>query len=490
MKNFFDDTQEEIKKTPMKLSQSAKLKDKIDTGYSTFRISSEFLDCSLSLVLDPYNMCSGNCFYCFAYVFKQSNSAFSADRLKSISLNKLERMLSNDYDYNGKNLFHKYFLKNKKVIQIGSLSDMFDDFEKKYQVGHRTLELLIKYQNPCRISTKFIPLENTMSLLESNKNKNLFAFMYSIITTDEKVSKEIEEDVPSPKERLKQLKILSDMGYYTVLRLRPFIMGISDKTLDDLLEKAKDAGIKAVSVEFYCLDSRAKKEVKERNNAHFSKFLGIDFFKYYKKLSEGSNRKSYQRLNRDVKEIYIRKIYKFCLDNKIHFACSDPDYKELNMSGSCCGLPDHVDTEEANISTFSKCQMTNLVRLARKEFWEKNTVKGVLKNKIEDVELTLRDLASLDKDVKNTFLFSNENQEFLSIYKRDIPSGMRYLYHPFRIIQKYWNDINTSVGFANYFDNKIIPIRKDKKNNLVYKYQVMPYEILWQDTFGFDLKEN
>ena len=50
----------------------------------------------------------------------------------------------------------------------------------------------------------------------------------SIITSDETKAKIVEKGVPSPQERFDAIKRLSDIGIHVTLRLRPYIIGVSD----------------------------------------------------------------------------------------------------------------------------------------------------------------------------------------------------------------------------------------------------------------------
>ena len=93
-------------------------------------------------------------------------------------------------------------------------------------------------------------------LFEDYARKNTMAFQFSIVTADDKLAKKVEPGVPTPTERFRYMRALSDMGYWTILRLRPFIIGVTDHTLPQLLEQAYESGARAISTEFYAMDHR------------------------------------------------------------------------------------------------------------------------------------------------------------------------------------------------------------------------------------------
>ena len=64
--------------------------------YSSPRLSSEYLDCSMPLTFDTYSFCSFGCRYCFAAFFKANNPMLKGEglKLKGVDVKKIEKMLS------------------------------------------------------------------------------------------------------------------------------------------------------------------------------------------------------------------------------------------------------------------------------------------------------------------------------------------------------------------------------------------------------------
>lgn len=304
--------------------------------YSSPRWSNEIADCSMPMTFDTYNNCAFSCLYCFSQfqraIGKVKESYLHKD-VKHVNVDAVKRMFSEPDKYGGQ--FATY-IKERKVMQWGGLSDQFDNFEKKYG---KTLELLKFFKEidyPLCFSTKatwFTDDDRYMSLIEGQKNWN---FKFSIITLDEHKAKIIERGVDSPLKRLEAIRriVEADAGGAT-LRLRPFIIGISTPTYLDLIREASQRGASAVSTEFFCMELRSK--VLKDNAPIFNRECGFDLFDFYKKYSVSAG---YLRLNRKVKRLFIENMKNLCDELGMRFYVSDAHFKELCCNGSCCGLPE------------------------------------------------------------------------------------------------------------------------------------------------------
>ena len=121
---------------------------------NTPRITYEFPDCSMPMAFDTYNNCSFGCMYCFAQnqrgIGSKKNEYLHKD-VKNVSVERIKRMFIDPDRYGGD--FAPY-IKERKVMQWGSMSDQFDNFERKYGT---TLELLRFFKDidyPLCFSTK------------------------------------------------------------------------------------------------------------------------------------------------------------------------------------------------------------------------------------------------------------------------------------------------------------------------------------------------
>jgi len=442
--------------------------------YSSPRLSSEYLDCSMPLTFDSYNFCSYSCKYCFAAFFKGNNPMLKGEglQLKSVDVKKMERMITGKMP---NDLYWKFFFSKRYIMQWGSMADPFCNFEKTNKVGEQLIKLFGDNKYPIRFSFKGQEIQTYLPLFEKYKEAKNFVFQSSIIGVDPVLASKIEVGAPSPDFRFKMLGKLGEMGYWTILRLRPFVIGFSDIGLDELLENCKKYKIRGISMEFFALDFKCSKEVRKQVT-RLGDLLGYDIERYYKDLSS-HRRGSYMRLNRDVKERWVRKIYKFCYDNNVVFGCSDPDYKELNMSGSCCALPESFP-ENPEICNYTRCQQTDKLRLLRRNYWRGK--RG------DDIQLKFGNVVNGDPKFQdflhNNRLFGND-----IVYKTSYLTSEVVNTTPASCMRKFWNNLRSPNAPMNYFEGKVMPVGRDEDGNLVYEYKVHPYEEYWTKDLGIDL---
>jgi len=455
-----------------------KLPDKLDPYYSP-RISSEISDCSSPLTFDIYNKCSMKCQYCFAAAQKDIHPSIGKSDLQAVHPDTFFNALDGTSKKKEEKIFYKYFYKDKFLLHLGGLADSFCHFEKKYGYSYPIIKGILERKYPLMFSSKgpMITDEKFTSLFEEHADSNTTAFQFSIVTSDDALAKKVEPGVPSPTERFANMKVLSDMGYWCILRLRPFIIGITDETLPELLQKAYESGAKAVSTEFYAMDNRCVGNMRKATE-RMGKLMGIDdIFKYFYHLSP-SERGGYCRLNRLVKETYVKYMYKFCCDHDMVFACSDPDYKELSMTQNCCGLPPHGLHSTSSMNNWSTKQMTSAIMEARLHY---HKTGECLKFHFDEV-YGPKDWMLDDIDLSHQYIGCMNH-----------PYAMRKQFTLRLLLQMEWNNLKSYAGPRNYFHGKVMPIGLSDNDNLIYQYHPSDYETRWVDEgipLNYDWRDN
>jgi DNA repair photolyase len=438
--------------------------------YSSPRVSSEIPDCSMPMTFDSYNYCSLGCLYCFAYFFKSNNPAIHGIELKAVNAQKmLAEMQGKGTTKNGR-LWYKHFYSKRFLLHWGGLADPFCAFEKANGVGYELLKGLGEMAYPTLLSFKGSTIfdKKYVKLLQKYAHQKNFAFQCSIITNDDDLASKVEIGVPSTTRRLESLKMLSDMGYYTILRLRPFIIGISDKGLDQLLERALAAGVKGVSMEFFAMDGRANEGMKTRYD-WLAKIIGVDdLWKWFKSTSP-SERGGYMRSNRLVKEPYVRRVYEFCVKHGLTCGISDPDFKELNTSGSCCGMPDSYP-DNPELTNWTSSQLTKRVADARRVYHQTGE-RPILKfNEVYGDEGYLDDPGLANDHV--------------CVIGKDCATRVNLTQRI--ILAQQWNNLKSPANPRNYFHGKVMPCGLDEEDNLMFQYTPSEYEERWKQE-GVDL---
>jgi len=302
--------------------------------YESPRWSQEIADCSMPLTFDQYSRCSYGCIYCFSQYQRAigpGRRSYLAHEYRPVSVEKVKRLFLNP----DASQFGRY-IKARMPMQWGGLSDPFDEtVEPQQQVGLELLRFFAQIDYPLCFSTKAIWWTTDSRYAELFAGRSNWNVKVSIITLDETKAAQVEQGVPSPKARLKTIEQIAAMkAGGATLRLRPFIIGVSNPSHVELIKRAAEAGATAVSMEFFCF---------ERRNRHIRQFLpvfnrvcGFDVEKFYAKHSYMAG---YERLNRNIKRPFVDEMEQATKEMGMRFYVSDAHFKERCDNGSCCGLP-------------------------------------------------------------------------------------------------------------------------------------------------------
>jgi len=243
--------------------------------------------------------------------------------------------------------------------------------------------------------------------------------------------------VPTPNQRLKLIEGLAkaNIGGVT-LRLRPFLIGISDPRHTELIKLAADSGATALSTEFFCLEQRSN-ELKKNKLPVISRLAGINYEKFYRSGSVGSG---YLRLNRNIKRPFVNEMEQTCQESGIRFYVSDAHFKERCNNGSCCGL-----TEDWNYSRGQFCEALVLCRANGKVTWPE----------------VAEDMGHL-----KTFLYRQaQGYNNVSCENR----ATFYTHTMFDYLHYLWNNPKAGQSPYKMFEGVMKPTSKDENGDLIYE---------------------
>jgi DNA repair photolyase len=446
---------------------------KATKGYKAAHIPAMILECAMPLAFDQYNLCSMGCTYCFAHVSKLSNPTWKGKDigLQGVDYKKQIKCMQGRGSGAYEEAMYEHFYSKKFPLHWGTLTDPFCAFEKQNRFGLRMIEALGEMNYPCVFNFKgrtvFHP--DYVKVFERYAKQKNFAFQCTITCPDDKVSRQLEIGVPPTSERLRALEMLSDMGYWTIMRLRPYIIGITDRGIDDLLIRAQQAGIKGITMGYLCVDVRASGGAKLRYK-HIGQMMGVkNLIKHYKELSH-PERGAYLRANRLLKEEHSKRLYKFCDRFGIVFSNSDPDYKELGFSGNCCALPAKYKPNPG-LSNWTRDQTTSRLIKARRTYNMTGRCLEFRFNEIFTADATYLDEVQFGND--HVAVIGRTTGERAVITQRDI-------------LREQWNNLNSGGNPRNFYAGKILPVSTDDAGDLVYKYAPSDYERRWSEE-GIDL---
>jgi len=412
-------------------------------GYGGPRWSGEILDCSMPVTMDTYSVCSFGCLYCFSFFqrINISGANYLNKKLRALNVEKFKRVFTEPESSAFRGL-----IRERKAIQWGSLSDQFDNFERKHGISLELLRFFREINYPISMSTKGVWWLKDDRYRDAIRGAKNFHFKLSIITTDEKKAKRMEVGVPTVAERLwaiEELKKL-DVGGVT-LRFRPFIIGMSNPDHQGLIRAAGQRGADSMSTEFFCLESRAGARLKDRYK-RMGEILGYDVFKFYLRHSK---RSGYKRLNRKLKKPYIMEMKEEAERQGMRFYVSDNEWKELSHHGSCCGIP-----EDWN---YQKGQFTEAAVICRKE--GRVCFEDIGKHMGWAKEMKLMSLYG-----STTFLGTNAGAQ----KKNKAQMGDWSMYDYYRYM---WNHPNLGNSPYKYFGGALYPEELDDEGDVVYTYK-------------------
>lgn len=405
--------------------------------YQSPRWSAEIADCSMPMTFDTYSNCAFGCMYCFSQYQRGIGGAkehYLAKEVNPVNVERIKKMFLEPDKYAGQ--FAEY-IKQRRVMQWGGLSDQFDGFERKYGKSLELMRFFKEIDYPLCFSTKatwWTEDDRYMSLVEGQKNWN---FKFSIITLDEEKARIIEKGVPSPMQRLEAIRRIAeaDAGGAT-LRLRPFIVGISSPTYLDLIREAAARGATALSTEFFCVEQRS--QTLKEYMPKLSELAGFDMMAFYKKYSYAQG---YLRLNRKVKRPFIENMKNLCDELGVRFYVSDAHFKELCHNGSCCGLP-----PSWNYSHGQFCEALQLCKKNGQVTWD-------------EIKPDIESLHKYDWGRASGFN-ANSSEKRAQFYGMSMAEYMRWL----------WNNPQAGQSPYKMFEGVMHPSGKDANGNIVYIY--------------------
>lgn len=404
--------------------------------YGSPRWTGEIADCSMPMTMDTYSNCSYNCQYCFSQFQRALGGCkenYLRKKVKWVNPDKIKKMFLNP----DSSQFGEY-IKQRKVMQWGGLSDQFDENERMYGITLDLLRFFRKIEYPISFSTKstwWTKDERYAELFRNNPNWNV---KVSIITLDEQKARIIEAGVDSPQERLNAIeRIASWNAGGATLRLRPFIIGITTPTYLDLIREAHKRGATAVSTEFFCVEQRSN--LLKTKMPKFNALCGFDLMQFYKKYS---NQQGYLRLNRNVKRPFVTNMKNLCDELGMRFYVSDSHFKEMSCNGSCCGLPPSWN--------YSRGQFTEALLLAKKN--------GVVT--YPEIRAEIDRLFSKFEWGRAEGFNCGSSEKRSKFYGMSMADYMHYL----------WNNPQNGQSPYKLFEGVLVPEGKDENGDLIYVY--------------------
>ncbi|MGV0578100.1 radical SAM protein [Mycolicibacterium elephantis] len=304
-------------------------------------LTSQFYFCGLPLRLDAYNKCLFSCNYCFAAA---RGGKRSLKGLKVADSDLIDKALSRATNVGKPTTVIGQLLRHRQPIHFGGMSDPFPAIEAELGISLRLLRQLATDRYPTVISTKGILLgqDAYLELLLQGD----FVVQFSFSTRDDQLAAELDHGAPTPTERIRALRELSNAGVTTAARLQPLIPG-RELEASSFIEELADAGAQHVGIEYLKLPTERSSVSRRVTGA-----LGVDLEQLYGPAGPiRSGREWILHPTRRLGPVLE-------LRDKAHaaglsFGAADCDFLPLSDGSCCCSSADTLLKSETQVFDFN-----------------------------------------------------------------------------------------------------------------------------------------
>ena len=311
----------------------------LDKNYQGITLKTKYESCFMPILLDDYTFCSYNCLYCDANARKSINLRAKKQGnivkhdsmpLRTIDPDLIKKVFTailNGGEIPKTYKFLEKYVKNKKMIQFGTVSDPFCNNEKKYGVTYELLEFFDEIDYPLTFCSKGSMYTKPKYLNIIKNHSHNWHFRIAISTSNDLIARKVERGVPSPTERFNNIKKLSKNGIKVTHIIRPLIPGYSD--VKGLVTKAKMSGAYACKIRDLLVKPVLPEFYKKRM-LKLSEITGVDLYELYTKKSQEERDK--------ILQPYYDEFIETCRKLKLYYACNK-SRQIYTPSYCCCAIP-------------------------------------------------------------------------------------------------------------------------------------------------------
>ncbi|QBM75329.1 PA0069 family radical SAM protein [Sphingomonas sp. AAP5] len=190
--------------------------------------------------INPYRGCEHGCIYCFArptHAFHDLSPGLDFES-KLFAKPDAAALLRGELGKRG------YVA---QPIAFGTNTDPYQPIETDWRITRACLEVLSATNHPLTITTKSDRVVRDIDLLAPMAAKGLAAVAISLTSLDPKIAMTLEPRAPAPTRRLAAVRALVAAAIPTHVSIAPVIPAITDHEIEQLIERAAEAGARSVS---------------------------------------------------------------------------------------------------------------------------------------------------------------------------------------------------------------------------------------------------
>jgi DNA repair photolyase len=187
--------------------------------------------------LNPYMGCVHRCTFCYVRAFEQRAERASGDAY-GLSI----RVKVNVADVLRFELARRSW--RGDPVAIGTATDPYQPAEGRYRLTRSCLEVLAAAANPFHIVTRGPLVVRDADVLAAASRRACVTVSFSVPTLDDDVWRRTEPGTAPPRQRLRALARLREVGIDAGVAVAPVLPGISDRPeqLAAVVRAARDAG--------------------------------------------------------------------------------------------------------------------------------------------------------------------------------------------------------------------------------------------------------
>ncbi|MCK4398424.1 MAG: radical SAM protein [Methanophagales archaeon] len=229
------------------------------------------------LLINPYNGCSHDCFFCYAHAFPGYFDLFRKSGMITV-FEDFDKVVAKQLD-------------SIRVASCGYLSPVTDPFQpinERYQLTEKIMAAFVRRNIPVEVVTKGVISDKAMRLLAEQEHS--FG-QVSILTSDEDKRRRMMAGGASTEELIKNIEQLSNRGIFAVCRIDPVLPFITSKEeeLEELIKAVVDAGASHIITSCLDIPKTMEREIYERIEHEFGKETRKKYAELY--VEEMSGRK-------------------------------------------------------------------------------------------------------------------------------------------------------------------------------------------------------
>ena len=168
-------------------------------------------------LINPYNGCSWDCFFCYAHALWGYFELFRNQKIVTVFRN---------FDEVIKKQLNELFCAS--CGYISPITDPFQPINNKYHLTEKIMDVFLNYNLPVEVSTKGVISNEAIKIMSEHPYKHSFG-QISILTLDDDLRKKLVlGGAANTFQLIKNIERLADLNIHVVCRIDPIIPYIND----------------------------------------------------------------------------------------------------------------------------------------------------------------------------------------------------------------------------------------------------------------------